>query len=411
MNHSNRAVNPKIRKAQKPMSGLQKFILAVLGVIAACLFVVIGLIFYQYYATYWDVPLGPALNLPTLSASSPTLAAASVSPAFTSTPGGITYLPTVTPPPTFTPNPLLTTVPTPVQLISCGGTGVMTILAIGTDARSNSYNYGLADVIRVVRVDFSNRRVAVLEFPRDLWVEIPEISDNLNGQDHEKLNQAYLYGNPGFGYWDDPSAGPGLLARTMQLNFGVQPDHYIAVNMRTFEQIVNAVDGIEINVPNEDVAHNTGLHIGNHHLDGGEALKVARNRQEGVFERADNQNRVLCALRDKLVSPSVMTRIPEIVNSFTDNVQTDLTPGQISQLACLGTQISPEWILFASFPQELFKATRVRDPVFDGRVFVWDANFNFLRGYVNMFNAGTWPTPEPSEDDGESIPFCPPPGQ
>jgi hypothetical protein len=183
--------------------------------------------------------------------------------------------------------------------------------------------------------------------------------------------------------------------------------------MRTFENIVNAVDGIDINVPNKAIANDTGLHVGVHHLDGATALAVARNRQEGVFSRADNQNRVLCALRDKLVSPSVVTRIPEIVNSFTDNVQTDLTPGQISQLACFGTRVSPEWILFASFPQELFKGTRVRDPVFDSRVFIWDVDFNILRGYVTMFNAGSWPTPDTGEDDEESTPrfACPPPGQ
>ena len=90
------------------------------------------------------------------------------------------------------------------------------------------------------RVDFVNAKVTVLEIPRDLWVKIPDIADNLNGQDHEKLNQAYLYGNPGFGYTDDPARGPGLLTRTLTLNFGTQIDHYAAVNMRTFEKIVNA---------------------------------------------------------------------------------------------------------------------------------------------------------------------------
>jgi anionic cell wall polymer biosynthesis LytR-Cps2A-Psr (LCP) family protein len=101
-------------------------------------------------------------------------------------------------------------------------------------------------VIRVVRVDFVSPRLTVLDFPRDLWVEIPYIEDNLDGQDHEKLNQAYLYGNPGdgFKYWDDPSAVPGLLALTLDRNFGVKADHYIAVNMKTFVKMVDAVGGI-----------------------------------------------------------------------------------------------------------------------------------------------------------------------
>ena len=58
----------------------------------------------------------------------------------------------------------------------------MNILAIGTDARGDNYSYGLGDVIRLVRVDFVNPKVTVLEFPRDLWVEIPDIADDLKGQ-------------------------------------------------------------------------------------------------------------------------------------------------------------------------------------------------------------------------------------
>ncbi len=127
----------------------------------------------------------------------------------------------------------------------------MTLLLIGSDTRSTGYTWGLSDVMRVARIDFVTPRLTVLDFPRDLWVEIPYIADNLSGQDHEKLNQAYLYGNPGdgFKYWDDPSAGPGLLARTLDLNFGVKVDHYLAVNMRSFVRMVDAVDGIDVTLP------------------------------------------------------------------------------------------------------------------------------------------------------------------
>ena len=396
------------------MTRFQKIFLAILGLIACALLGVIVWILYINSQAYWTAPLGPVLNLPTESASSSNVQPAAPSPTLTLTPAAdaYTYLPTVTPPPTITPFPTFT--PSP---LTCGSTEVMTLLAIGTDSRSGKYEYGLADVIRVVRVDFMNRKVSILEFPRDLWVEIPEIADNIGGQDHERLNQAYLYGNPGFGYWDDPSAGPGLLARTLNLNFGVRPDHYIAVSMRTFEQIVDAVDGIDIYLPeavdgrtSDDTRKTLYFAKGTHHLDGREALQLARIRLDGVFARADTQNRVLCALRDKLVTPSVLPKIPEIISSFMDNVQTDLSPEQISQFACLGTHMDPSLILFASFPQELFKSDRIYDPVFDSRVFIWDVDFTVLRGYVTMFNSGSWPTLDTDEDE-DSLPFCPPPGQ
>jgi len=229
-------------------------------------------------------------------------------------------------------------------------------------------------------------------------VEIPFISDNLNGQDHEKLNQAYLYGQPGdgFHYWDGPSAGPGLLSLTLALNFGVQSDHYVAVNMRTFEKIVDAVGGIDINISDKEMSLNTGLPLGNNHLVGTQALKVARNRQQGVMERAKNQNLVMCALQKKVVSPTVVTKIPDLIDSFKDNIVTDFTPQQLGQLACLGTRIQPQNIVFASFPEELFKQDRVYDPVFNKEVFIWDVDFNILRDHLLRFQNGSWPEPTPS---------------
>jgi LCP family protein required for cell wall assembly len=266
-----------------------------------------------------------------------------------------------------------------------------------------------------VRVNFVDPGVTVLEIPRDLWVEIPDIADNLNGQDHEKLNQAYLYGNKGFGYTDDLTQGPGLLTRTLNLNFGVQVSHYAALNMKTFVNLVNAVGGIDVVLPKavdgrtaDDTSERLLFTEGKHHLNGDRALTLARIRISGVFNRAENQDRVLCALRDKLASPSTIAKIPNLIQSFRDSVQTDLSPAQLGQLACIGTQIRPENIRFAVFPQELFKQTRIYDPVFKARVFIWDVDFNILRDYIAQFQAGTWPpsVTETSENKNE-VPFCP----
>ena len=211
-------------------------------------------------------PLGPALELPTPTRVVPTLVTLPVNenaPTGTAT----EILPTNT----ATPQPL------------CGGPAVMNILAIGSDARGNHYLYGLADIMRLVRVDFVNGRVTILEVPRDLWVQIPEIADHYDIS-QGKLNQAYLYGNKGLGYYDGPGEGPGLLARTLSLNFGAQPDHYLAVNMHTFEAIVDAVGGIDVYLPFEisvkSKKNPTGFAIppGQHHIDGETARWVARFR-------------------------------------------------------------------------------------------------------------------------------------
>ncbi len=381
------------------MTKIQRNILVVLAILACSLSMLVGFYGYQAYRVLWKAPLmGPAISMETVTpAGNSTDHAASSS--------GISAQPTQ-------PLPLVT--PTLIRQPRCGGPSTMTLLAVGSDARSNSYNYGLGDVIRIVRVDFVNVRVSILTFPRDLWVEIPDIADDINGQDHEKLNQSYLYGNPGFGYYDGPGAGPGLMARTLALNFGVVPERYIGVNMRTFENIVDAVGGIDLYIPNtvdgrteEDRAKRLVFPSGQHHLNGNQALTLARIRIDGVFDRMDNQNLVMCALKDKLTSPKVITNIPALITSFKDNVQTDLTPEQLTQLACIGTQIKSEDVLFASFPEELFTQERMYDPVFKGRIFIWDADFDVLRDYVKRFNEGTWPDPFLDEEDPEVATSCP----
>ena len=401
------------------MTSFQKIMIAFLTVITIAVFAFV----FWLYSGAWNKPLGPTLQIPTATEFKmpPTWTPQSNSQAaLVSTPGTVSNAVQAVSSATVTSSAPIevpaTTVPSVTAL--CGGPPVMTILAVGTDARGNNYDYGLGDVIRLVRVDFVNPKVTVLEFPRDLWVEIPDIADNINGQDHEKLNQAYLYGNPGFGYTDDPAHGPGLMARTLALNFGTNIDHYAAVNMRTFEKIVNAVGGIDINLPQavdgrtvDDRNSRLLFKAGQQHLDGPRSLMLARIRIKGTFARAENQNRVLCALRDKLTSPQVVTKTPQLIQSFQGAIQTDLTPAQLGQLACIGTQLQPGNIIFASFPEEDFTATRIYDPVFKGRVFIWDVDFDILRDYVTRFNQGTWPTaggtPENTDTKEEGIPFCP----
>jgi polyisoprenyl-teichoic acid--peptidoglycan teichoic acid transferase len=267
----------------------------------------------------------------------------------------------------------------------------MTVLAIGTDVRPVEHRYGLTDVMRAVRVDFQAQRVTAFEFPRDLWVYIPNIEQNLK-TDHQKLNTAYAYSSPNF--------GPGLLARTLKLNFGLQVDHYIVANMNVFAEVVDALGGLDITIPPGGIDGRTRTDRsarlvfpeGPQHLNGEQALTLARIRNQSVFARAEHQNLVLCAMRRKIESPEVIPKLPVIIDSFMNNVQTDLTPEQIGQLACRGTRMPGSSILFASFPRELFHSDETYDPVLKQDVFIWDANFDLLRSYVTNFRSGTWPS-------------------
>jgi LCP family protein required for cell wall assembly len=347
----------------------------------------------QLYLGWTRQPLGPALDYPTPLELPPTWTALPDTPQATLTIAPTLSYETETPASPFLP---------------CRDLPTMTILAIGVDARSEEYRYGRADVIRAVRVDFKGQRISMLQFPRDLWVRVPEVRDNL-GTDRQKLNTAYTYGNPGLHFWDHPSQGPGLLALTLDRNFGLKADHYVAANMNIFVDVVDALGGLDITLPeggidgrsSYDRSERLVFPAGPQHLTGEQALTLARIRNISVFQRESYQNMVMCALQEEIEEPETVLKIPAIISSFRDNVQTDLTPEQISQLACLGTSMPRENILFASFPRELFKNTMVYDPIVKQDVFIWESDFDELSTYVSRFQDGTWPdnstlgTPEP----------------
>lgn len=381
------------------MTRSQKITLGILSTIACSLVLAILFTVAQTYLGWTQQPLGPALDYPTVWQLPAT---------WTASPGASQPVPTIA-------STLRVETETPASpFLPCTNLPTMTILGIGADARSDEYRYGRADMIRAIRVDFRAQRVTVLAFPRDLWVKIPEVSDDL-GTDRQKLNTAYTYGNPGLHFWDHPSQGPGLLARTLDLNFGLQADHYIAVNMNVFVDVVDVLGGLDITLPEgidgrttSDRSQRLVFPAGTQHLTGEQALTLARIRNVSTFQRASHQNQIICALQKEIEQPETVLKIPSLISSFQTNIQTDLTPEQISQLACLGTTMPRSNIVFVSFPRELFKNDTVYDPIAKQDVFIWESDFDALREYVSRFAAGTWPaisspfgTPEPGTSSCE----------
>ena len=367
------------------MNRVQKIILGVLALSACAVWLVVLYFTGQRYQAWSQQPLGPTLAYPTQLQLPATWTASPAVEAATQ--------------PTLTLSPALefdTQTAVPPFLYCTNSLPTMTILALGTDVRPGQQRSGLTDVMRAVRVDFQAQRVTTLEFPRDLWVYIPGIENRL-GTDHQKLNTAYAYAGP--------EQGPSVVASTLDLNFGLKVDHYMVANMNVFAEVVDALGGLDITIPpggidgrtSSDRSERLVFPEGPQHLNGAQALTLARMRNVSVFARAQNQNLVLCALRKKVESPEVILQLPAIINSFMSNIQTDLTPEQISQLACLGTQMPRSNILFAAFPRELFASAEVYDPVLNQKVFIWDVNFGSLSSYVADFQSGSWPTSSPSE--------------
>ncbi len=370
--------------------------------------VAIGLLFLGaaasgiYLLSHWNQPLGPSLGLPTYTPQSA---------AIQSTSG----IPLTTPGQSSTSNDIITSTqasgallvtgndvtPTPGRQPLCGGPASMTILALGSDQRGTGYMYGLADSIHVMRIDFTIPNIMVIDFPRDLWVEIPGIADH-HGITHGKLNQAYLYGNPGMGYYDGPGEGPGLMARTLDLNFGMRVDHYVAIDMDTFVHAIDAVGGVDIQFDTAVDLNHSGktpdpalsFSVGTHHLDGKTALTLARNRIPSTFQRMKYQKMILLALREKLLNPAILPRLPGLAVQFFTSVQTDLSPGDITSLICIMKEISKDNIKADSFPYEMFTATTTYDENRNVSTFIYEVDNTKLRAMITEFMNGIWPMPK-----------------
>ncbi len=280
----------------------------------------------------------------------------------------------------------------------CTNRAPLMVLLIGADSREDSYVYGLADVIRLVRVDFQAPRLTVLAIPRDLWVAIPGIADHY-GITHGKINQAYLYGGEGMGYFSGPGGGPGLLALTLKENYGLEVDRYLAVNMVTFVKVVDALDGVEVTLPEAvDGRPARGgdpeqfFPAGEQHLDGEAALRLARLRTNyDDLVRSQHQDLVLEALRAKLFSPAVVTALPELVDAFKGSIVTDLGLREIAGLLCLAPQLDEEHVTFARIPPAMLKLGREVSAQLNGSVSVLKTDPQALSSLLAGFQAGVWP--------------------
>ncbi|MBW8012040.1 MAG: hypothetical protein FVQ83_12515 [Chloroflexi bacterium] len=223
-----------------------------------------------------------------------------------------------------------TSTPQPV----CGGPERMILLAVGAD-NFEGYYRGLADVIRVFRLDFQEPSITILAFPRDLWVSIPGLEEyNITAK---RINTAYFYGN----LYRLPGGGPTLLAQTLFDNFGLPSDHYLAMNMSVFVDVIDAVGGVDVDVPQGFPEY--GIRPGMQHMTGEVALNYAHIRlPDHDWYRIDRQTLILKAFREKILEPEVIRALPEIAYSFLDKLLTDLSKADIASMICLITKVDRE---------------------------------------------------------------------
>lgn len=269
---------------------------------------------------------------------------------------------------------------------SSDGENELIFLAIAIDYRGDNYVYGLADSIRLVRVDFDEAQINVVSLPRNLLVNVP--ADRITAENPTLLNQSYFFGSKGMGKYAGDGYGAGALAETIQSNFGITVDHYVVIDFGGFIEVVDVLGGIEVDLPVAlDDRPSVYFPAGKQVLSGEEALQLARARTNYTdLERVDHQNLVLQALFRKLVDPAVIYRLPTLANSLQDSVLTDVSPEQILTLTALLQRLEEDHILYANPPDDVITNDDQYIPSVrqEMQILRWDSTF------IDWLNRSLW---------------------
>jgi polyisoprenyl-teichoic acid--peptidoglycan teichoic acid transferase len=207
----------------------------------------------------------------------------------------------------------------------------------------------LTDSMLLLSVKPVSQTAVMISIPRDLVVPIPALP--ANGSITARINLAYAIGVDRQSFpnirdtWSGPTAGGDLAAATVANVTGQPVDYWIAVDFKAFRQVVDAVGGIELTIPQplddpyfpagESTAY-THIHFdaGTQHLNGERALEYARSRQTtSDFDRSRRQRLILLAIQlriDNLRSPP---QLVGLVSALRDSVRTNLRPVELRQLA------------------------------------------------------------------------------
>ena len=208
------------------------------------------------------------------------------------------------------------------------------LLLIGIDARPGETT-GRSDTMIIVTLDPDGNVIKLTSIMRDLYVEIP-------GRKNNRITATYVVG------------GPELLMETIELNFGVHIDHYIAVNFSMLGKLIDSIGGLTLTVENEYYMRRINAVIkqdnrvlgidrndqlltepGEQLMTGKQAQAYARYRYgtaDGDFGRTVRQREIITKIFEKLNQMTAIELMGLVVDNF-DNVYTNLSVSDLASYA------------------------------------------------------------------------------
>lgn len=217
--------------------------------------------------------------------------------------------------------------------------GCFTFAVVGADVAS-----GNTDTIMVGRLDTVNGTLNVISIPRDTLINYGT----------SKINAAYAIGEN-----QEKGKGPENLLKELKKLVGFKIDSYAVVNTKAVADLVNAIGGVEYNVPVDMIYDDPyqDLHIdikaGLQKLSGEDAVKVLRYRHgyaDGDIGRINVQQDFLMSLAKQMLSLGNIPNLNKVIQVYVDNVTTNLSASNVVFYATEFLKLKPENIQFMTLP-------------------------------------------------------------
>lgn len=264
------------------------------------------------------------------------------------------------------------------------------VLLLGTDQaiwRDEDESYGgiyRTDSMMLARIDPTSKKATLVSIPRDTKIQ------NMGGHGVQKINAAYAFG------------GATMAVSTVSELAGVSISHFALIDMDGLSDIVDALGGIEVDVPYEidDEDYTGHLDAGLQTLDGEQALILARTRHafdkvgDGDEYRAADQRLVLSAIAKKVLSSDAAT-IAKTVEALSKSVQTDMSVEEIVGIAQALQGMDTE--------NDLYSATMPNEPVYENNVWYTNCLTDKWAAMMKRVDAGLPPTEETVVDKSTGI--------
>ncbi|API91747.1 MULTISPECIES: LCP family protein [Virgibacillus] len=206
----------------------------------------------------------------------------------------------------------------------------VSVLIMGIDSsdiRNNADN-ARTDTLMVATLNKDDKSVKLVSIPRDTYVYIPEVGYET------KINHAHAFG------------GTQATRDTVENLLDIPIDYYVKVNFEAFIDVVNAVDGITVDVPYElkeqnskDQANAIHLLPGEQELNGEEALALARTRKlDNDIERGKRQQEIIKAVISKAISLDSILKYDDVLEAVGSNMTTNMTFSEMKSFIAYGTK-------------------------------------------------------------------------